>query len=249
MASAEFNLKRHAETYERVKTFLLEHGLTQVSEYKNSKEVFEVQCSCGNVYNFLWRSARQGCHKTCPDCSRKLRKPVTKRGTQKRLSDENVLMRVQQWGAVAVLSKYINITSPLTVLCECGNSVTKTFADMKRYQNAWCFECSVKHRFLRGSAHPKWKGGMNPDSQANDSEVQAWRRTIVRRANFTCSITGKVGLTMSAHHLWNYADYSDKRYDLGNGVCILRTLHEDFHNKYGYGNNTPDQFAEFANQN
>jgi hypothetical protein len=43
---------------------------------------------------------------------------------------------------------------------------------------------------------------------------------------------------------WNH--FPEKRYDITNGVTISKEVHKDFHNIYGYGNNTEEQFAEFC---
>lgn len=50
---------------------------------------------------------------------------------------------------------------------------------------------------------------------------------------------------MNAHHLngWNWCE--EGRYDVDNGVTLCESCHLDFHNKYGYGNNTEAQFEQY----
>ena len=56
------------------------------------------------------------------------------------------------------------------------------------------------------------------------------------------------GAKLSAHHLYNWADYPEHRRDISNGITICRDHHIKFHSKQYYGkkNNTPDQYFEYA---
>jgi len=57
----------------------------------------------------------------------------------------------------------------------------------------------------------------------------------------------KKGGTLVAHHKDSYADYKDKRYNLGNGITLCKHCHKKFHSIYGYGGNTEEQWKEFHN--
>ena len=54
------------------------------------------------------------------------------------------------------------------------------------------------------------------------------------------------------HHIYPFAIYPDKRFDVNCSVCISSEFHSvccqgSFHNIYSVYNNTPEQFEEYVN--
>jgi len=68
------------------------------------------------------------------------------------------------------------------------------------------------------------------------------------RANGKCEITGKKTKNLVVHHLNGYNWCVEGRMDLDNVVVICEELHIAFHNKYGYGDNTEEQFWKFVEE-
>lgn len=99
--------------------------------------------------------------------------------------------------------------------------------------------------YFSGENSPVWKGGVNdPRWDRLKKEYKDWRFSIFKIYNFSCDICGNSDY-VEAHHLYNYKDYPDLRYEKGNGVCLCQSCHIDFHRKYGKKNNTPEQYFEY----
>ena len=103
-----------------------------------------------------------------------------------------------------------------------------------------------------------------------------WRKASIKACGYKCIVTG--GRFDAVHHLYSsdlivkealnclgleygkVTSYSnnqlemiaDKYAELHSkyplGVCLSEKIHKQFHNEYGYGNNTPKQFEEFIRQ-
>jgi len=74
-------------------------------------------------------------------------------------------------------------------------------------------------------------------------EYKNWRLAVYEKDNFTCqTCNDSTGGNLEAHHLngfnWDIAN----RYNVDNGITLCTTCHKDFHDAYGYGNNTKEQF-------
>jgi 5-methylcytosine-specific restriction endonuclease McrA len=72
-----------------------------------------------------------------------------------------------------------------------------------------------------------------------------WRKAIFERDNFTCQVCGQHGGDLQVHHINNFAEFSELRFAINNGITLCKKCHREFHKKYGKKNNTKEQLEEF----
>ena len=100
----------------------------------------------------------------------------------------------------------------------------------------------------KGPDHPAYKHGKGVGNREYDhSRHAAWIQGVKRASNFKCFITGQ-DHNLEGHHLIGFG-HQPTRYLIENGVAIAKTIHKEFHVKYGTGYNIPDQFEEFCRKN
>ena len=69
---------------------------------------------------------------------------------------------------------------------------------------------------------------------------------VNERANGICELSDKKSSNLEVHHLNGYNWDIDGRVDPNNAICIDKAVHKAFHRIYGYGDNTMEQWLEFA---
>lgn len=105
-----------------------------------------------------------------------------------------------------------------------------------------------------------------------------WKKDSIKNCGYKCVITGGrfqaihhlYGMNLILKETLdelgiiekrNFEDYTEEeleiivkkfhkvqgRYPLG--LCLCEEIHKDFHNKYGYGDNTPEQFEQYLKEN
>jgi len=84
-------------------------------------------------------------------------------------------------------------------------------------------------------------------------EYKSWRESVFKRDNWTCQKCGaKSGngktIYLHPHHILNFAEYPELRFDVNNGITLCRKCHKEFHRQYGIKNNTREQLNKFLNK-
>jgi DNA-directed RNA polymerase subunit RPC12/RpoP len=98
---------------------------------------------------------------------------------------------------------------------------------------------------VTGSDHPRYSGGYARDKNQLSNADYVWRNDVRKFCEYACVLTGQKK-NLEHHHLYSWDKYIDRRYDILNGVLLSKEVHLEFHREYGFGNNTEEQFVEFA---
>jgi len=83
------------------------------------------------------------------------------------------------------------------------------------------------------------------DTRFEDPKFLKWAFAVKKRDGFVCKICGLKNVELNSHHLNAWDTYESQRYDVKNGICICVYHHQHFHDAYGYGGNTEEQFGEY----
>ena len=117
---------------------------------------------------------------------------------------------------------------------------------LERYGVTSPMKCPEIVNKLKGENNPKWKGGIHePSWDRLQPKYREWRTAIFQRDRYTCLRCSRSSTYLEAHHIFNWNDNPDKRYDLENGVTLCQNCHIEFHRIYGKKNNTTCQLSEF----
>lgn len=106
----------------------------------------------------------------------------------------------------------------------------------------------------KGELSPTWKGNARKTERTEryDPRYNEFRRNVFIRDHFTCQCCGARNykgrhgsVQLEAHHLNNFKDYIDERYDPNNGVTLCQKCHIKFHSMYGKKHTVKEQYYEF----
>jgi len=95
--------------------------------------------------------------------------------------------------------------------------------------------------------HWNWQGGKTPKNSRirNSLDTKKWRKLIFIRDNWTCRKTCITGGKLHCHHIKNFAEFPELRFNIDNGITLSEKEHRKFHRIYGKANNTKKQLKEF----
>ena len=78
-------------------------------------------------------------------------------------------------------------------------------------------------------------------------QYNQWRKKVFTRDEFVCQKSGQKGGYLQAHHIYNFAEYPELRFNVDNGITFSKEHHNLFHKIYGRKNNNQKQLDEFLN--
>ena len=141
------------------------------------------------------------------------------------------------------------------IKCEiCGTDIIEYKSQIKNQKHIYCSrKCKDIGNgiFYSGENSARW----NKDRTMNDriisrhyAEYNQWRLNVYKRDNYTCQCCGdNKGGNLRAHHIFNYSEHEKLRTDVNNGITLCKTCHKEFHDIYGYTNNTKEQLDMYIN--
>lgn len=152
----------------------------------------------------------------------------------------------------------------------------KNMSNLRTKEGRWKGENNPRYlNPLKGSENGRWEGGITPILFWLRNQLDEWKKDSMKFHNYTCILSGKnfdeihhlhsfkkiVTETLNQFG-WKYGktleECSEEELELlremiilnnnkyGLGVCLTKVIHKHFHDLYGYGNNTPEQFEEFS---
>lgn len=86
--------------------------------------------------------------------------------------------------------------------------------------------------YKRGVDCCNWRGGKQREKHNGDWRYTKWRMAVFTRDNWTCQFCGArnhIGLGESiyleAHHIKQWANFPELRYDINNGITLCKKCH------------------------
>jgi hypothetical protein len=256
-------------TYDYVKKYIEDEGCQLLSkEYIRCDIKLEVKFDCGHTNEITFEHFKNGVR--CGICRHKNNaksKRISEESVIKYLMENNL-------NFIEFPDGYEDHYSLVKFSCIFGHINIKQYKSVIIRPICYeCFEIQniIKNS---GSNSRLWKGGYSAINSFVRGTIDDWKKRSMINCNYKCIFTGSkdfdihhlfslnciidqslLELGFTIHEFIN--EYSNEelirlsnkvnevqdRYPLG--VCVDPRYHQEFHNQFGFGYNTPEQFYEF----
>ncbi len=196
----------------------------------NSIDRWKLQCVCGVDFFARERSFLKDKISLCPTCKANKIKTI-------KYNYEG-----QQFGRLIVLfdsGKRRNADILYECVCQCGKIKLISSSCLRRKTTNSCGCLKKEMNQKRFSKTYKI-----PNNRKSTHKTRAMAKYIYTRDNFRCIIC-QSKKNLNAHHMDGWKWCEKRRYDETNLITLCGVHHKEFHNKYGSGTNTEEQFVEF----
>jgi len=101
----------------------------------------------------------------------------------------------------------------------------------------------------KGDKHPKWISDRSlvKNGRCFYEERQFFKEVLNERG-YKCELTGEVDNKLSVHHLDSVHLFPEKRFDKNNVIVIKKSIHMDFHKKYGFQWATKEKWNNYVKE-
>lgn len=144
----------------------------------------------------------------------------------------------EQENCVLLEDEYVNCKTPMRYLAKCGHESVISFDVFQNAPSA-TKRCKACHKHTYHEV----------PSDRNLTMMKNWRKSVYEKDGFNCVRCGKHGGDLNAHHVQAYDTDKDRRFSVDNGATLCISCHTAFHQKYGFGGNTKEQFYEWLQGN
>lgn len=141
-----------------------------------------------------------------------------------------------------------NCTTTTKLLCKCKKHNDKDIYisyDVLKYRKYSCEYCKKE---IMDKLRPQ-----NKDNIRKTKKYKIWREQVFKKDNYICQCCGyKNGGNLQAHHICNFSQHEELRYDIDNGITLCEKCHNpseinSFHYLYGTKKNTLEQIICYIN--
>lgn len=235
------------------------------TNYINATTPLKLKCNiCNEIFERDFAHIKRNRFR-CPKCG------MTSGAKKLVYSEKDVDDAISKRGYTRV-GEYINANTPFEALCKRGHKITIRFSHFLN-NHSGCRECANLDK--TGENSPNWRGGASEVIDHLRKSIFDWKQKVLKRDGYCCQITGehqdlivhhiigfdsllkKASEVCGVPVLHKIADYNriedyyllqdtlQKLHLIENGITLTKRVHEEFHNKYGRGNNDRKQFEEF----
>lgn len=207
-------------------------------------------CKCGNT---IWAPTSKLTSKHTKSCGCYRKKYASIHGPNNKKSIVG-----QRFGRLLVISDLESSSGGNAIwncVCDCGNYHIVTTSNLKlgKVQSCGCLAKETASKLLKskiGSKNYNWNSELTELERVvnrNYDQYKKWRLAVYKRDGYKCVLCSSKK-SIHAHHLYSYHQYNHLRTDLNNGITLCSNCHSRFHKKFGFINNTLEQFLSFKKE-
>lgn len=246
-----FVLGRHKNDGNIIYNAFLSKGVTPIfkpEDYTGAFQDLPYICTTHKEKGILYRNydSIRNLECACKFCN------IDKRGDYRKYTFEFALETFNNKNYLLLEDTYLNCDINMKYIClehqSYGIQECTLFGALNYQYN--CAMC--KHDILSGENHWNWKGGISSEREfiKSSADYYRWRKSVFARDNYICQCCGAKNTYIEAHHIYNFSDFLELRFDINNGITLCSDCHSlsrkgSFHSIYTQFNNTKEQLEEY----